>query len=437
MVGGSELAFRLLCRRHGADLCYTPMMYSGKFVENREYREMEFATCIADRPLVAHFCGNDPVTLLQAAKLVEGSVDAVDLNLGCPQRVAFSGHFGSYLLNKEDHPLVFRIVRELARGLSIPVFCKIRLLDTLDETLAFCQSLQEAGCALLAVHARYRGTATRRRDGAADLNQVREIKQRLSIPVLSNGNTATCQDVIQNLELTGADGIMSAEGLLDNPALFETPRSVLEAVDLRHMQTKLRKTEHLMKKRRRGASSTDADPAIIDSNIALKESIRKIEQKGIKSIDHGRPVAEAATPISRLNLALEYLDLAEQYPVGASISTVAFHVRRMCKPEFTGFQLMSELEAEGQNIAGVRSIVERALGYVKRGDYVFDHAKAKREDEARAWQKYQLECRKKFEARAARKARREGRDPGYYLRPTSVPGGEVLGQDPSWLAENS
>ena len=45
MVGGSELAFRLLCRRHGADTCYTPMMYSGRFVESAEYRKEEFDTC--------------------------------------------------------------------------------------------------------------------------------------------------------------------------------------------------------------------------------------------------------------------------------------------------------------------------------------------------------------------------------------------------------
>ena len=71
MVGGSELPFRMLCRRYGADLCYTPMIYSGKFVHDEEYRQQAFNTTAGDRPLVAHFCGNNPQVLLQAARLVE------------------------------------------------------------------------------------------------------------------------------------------------------------------------------------------------------------------------------------------------------------------------------------------------------------------------------------------------------------------------------
>jgi tRNA-dihydrouridine synthase len=75
------------------------MMYSGKFATDPEYRAREFQTHKLDRPLVAHFCGNDPATLVTAAKLIEKDCDAIDLNLGCPQRIAHAGHFGSYLLD--------------------------------------------------------------------------------------------------------------------------------------------------------------------------------------------------------------------------------------------------------------------------------------------------------------------------------------------------
>jgi tRNA-dihydrouridine synthase 1 len=144
MVGGSELAFRLLCRRHGADLCYTPMLYSGRFAADAAYRAAELQTCAADAPLVAHFCGNDPATLLAAAKLAEPHCVAVDLNLGCPQRVAHTGHFGSYLMGLEERPLVLSIVRTLATSLRVPLFCKIRLQDELQDTLTYCRQLKEA-----------------------------------------------------------------------------------------------------------------------------------------------------------------------------------------------------------------------------------------------------------------------------------------------------
>jgi hypothetical protein len=60
MVGGSELAFRLLCRKYGADLCYTPMMSSVMFASDASYRKKEFQTTPEDHPVVAHFSANDP-----------------------------------------------------------------------------------------------------------------------------------------------------------------------------------------------------------------------------------------------------------------------------------------------------------------------------------------------------------------------------------------
>jgi hypothetical protein len=77
MVGGSELAFRLLCRKYGATIAYTPMMNSEKFAAEEEYRQAEFQTTPQDRPLVAHFSANNPKFFLDAAKLVQDQCDAI------------------------------------------------------------------------------------------------------------------------------------------------------------------------------------------------------------------------------------------------------------------------------------------------------------------------------------------------------------------------
>jgi len=82
MVGASELAFRLLCRRYGTQLAYTPMINSELFATDEAYRDQEFQTIPEDRPLVAHFSGNSPAVMVAAAKHVESRCDAIDLNLG-------------------------------------------------------------------------------------------------------------------------------------------------------------------------------------------------------------------------------------------------------------------------------------------------------------------------------------------------------------------
>lgn len=77
MVGGSELAFRLLCRKYGATIAYTPMMNSEKFAVDADYRKTEFQTTPQDRPLVAHFSANNPTLFLKAAQHVQDHCDAI------------------------------------------------------------------------------------------------------------------------------------------------------------------------------------------------------------------------------------------------------------------------------------------------------------------------------------------------------------------------
>jgi Dihydrouridine synthase (Dus) len=106
MVGASELPFRLLCRKYGAQLAYTPMMLADQFAKSEAYRTQEFQTTPFDRPLVCHFAANSPADFAAAARLAEPHCDAIDLNLGCPQRTAYVGHFGSYLLDPQDREFV-------------------------------------------------------------------------------------------------------------------------------------------------------------------------------------------------------------------------------------------------------------------------------------------------------------------------------------------
>lgn len=225
MVDQSELAFRMLCKRHGAEAAYTPMLHARIFNETESYREEHFTTTFdhpeQDRPLLAQFCANDPDTLLAAAKHVEPFVDGVDINLGCPQRIARRGKYGAYLM--DDVPLVESLVKILAENLSVPVTVKIRRFPDIKKTIEYAARLERAGASLVAVHGRTRGEK-RAKGSMACWETIAAVKKALHVPVLANGNLRNMHDVKHCLEITGADGVMSAESLLEDPAMFSPKR---------------------------------------------------------------------------------------------------------------------------------------------------------------------------------------------------------------------
>jgi tRNA-dihydrouridine synthase len=85
--------------------------------------------------------------------------DYVDLNLGCPQRIARRGKYGAFLM--DDPKIAAAIVAAAARGLDVPVSVKIRLYPSLSDTIAYAQMLQAAGASLIAVHGRTRDMKVR------------------------------------------------------------------------------------------------------------------------------------------------------------------------------------------------------------------------------------------------------------------------------------
>ncbi|KAL4198580.1 hypothetical protein AMTRI_Chr03g46630 [Amborella trichopoda] len=189
MVDNSELPFRMLCRKYGASAAYTPMLHSRIFSENGKYRRVEFTTC----KLIGMYACR------------------------CPQRIAKRGNYGAFLM--DNLPLVESLVKKLSLSLSVPVSCKIRIFPCLNDTLAYAKMLEDAGCSLLAVHGRTR-EQKESRSARADWNSIKAVKETLSIPVIANGNIRHLEDAHHCMEETGADGVLSAEALLENPAIF-------------------------------------------------------------------------------------------------------------------------------------------------------------------------------------------------------------------------
>ncbi|GMM54656.1 tRNA dihydrouridine synthase [Maudiozyma humilis] len=228
MVDQSELAWRILSRKYGANLAYTPMMHAKLFATSEKYRRDMWCSLDGDekldRPLVVQFCANDPEYLLAAAKLVQDKCDAVDLNLGCPQGIARKGHYGSFLMEEWD--LIHKLIKNLHDNLDIPVTAKIRVFDDREKTLEYAKMVLDAGAQFLCVHGRVREQKGQK-TGLADWEIIKYLRDNLPKDTVffANGNILYPEDIKRCQEYIGCDGIMSAEGNLYNPGVFNVGKT--------------------------------------------------------------------------------------------------------------------------------------------------------------------------------------------------------------------
>jgi tRNA-dihydrouridine synthase 1 len=124
----------------------------------------------------------------------------------------------------DEVDLLVDIVSTLSKGLSIPVTCKVRIFKDYEKTIHLCESLVNAGASLLTVHGRTREEKGQL-VGEVDWQTIARIKKHFAnrpvpIPIIANGGIDCLADVDRCIAATGADGVMSSEGILENPALY-------------------------------------------------------------------------------------------------------------------------------------------------------------------------------------------------------------------------
>ncbi|KAK6617546.1 hypothetical protein RUM44_005134 [Polyplax serrata] len=223
MVRYSKLEFRNLVRKYGCDLCFTPMIMADSFIKSEKARQNEFTTDESDTPVIVQFAATNMNDFTEAAKLVSPYSSGVDLNCGCPQRWAMKMGLGAHLLSEPEtiKNIVLNVRNQIFADYSVSV--KIRLLNNAKSTIDLCRQLESAGVTFLTVH----GRTKEQRCEPIDIALIKEIACSVQVPVVANGDVKKLQDAVTLQNVTGCKGIMSARGILHNPALFmgckETP----------------------------------------------------------------------------------------------------------------------------------------------------------------------------------------------------------------------
>jgi len=222
LAGYSDLAYRLICRRFGAEYCTTEMMLDKLLLTGEKLRNRLVKLSDVDHPVAGQLIGNEPETMARAAVvLCEMGFDAVDLNFACPVRKALSRRRGGYLMRQPSRAV--NIVRAVIGAIDRPVTLKLRrsFRDGDQEGEAFWEIAHEAfeaGAAGLCIHAR---SVEAKYTGKADWDFIAAVKQRFAErTVIGSGDVLGPADALRMLQQTGVDAVAAARGVLGNPWFF-------------------------------------------------------------------------------------------------------------------------------------------------------------------------------------------------------------------------
>jgi tRNA-dihydrouridine synthase B len=230
MAGVTDRPFRQLCRRLGAGMAVSEMITANKALWASKKSLLRANHDGEPEPRSVQIAGADPLMMADAARHnVDQGAHIIDINMGCPAKKVCNVMAGSALLQNEK--LVAEIVASVVNAVDVPVTLKIRTGWDRDNRngVTIARIAEDAGIQALAVHGRTRADAYK---GDAEYDTIAEIKSRIAIPVIANGDITSPQKALEVLNKTGADGLMIGRGAQGNPWIFREILHYIESGEL-------------------------------------------------------------------------------------------------------------------------------------------------------------------------------------------------------------
>jgi tRNA-dihydrouridine synthase B len=218
MAGVTDRPFRQLCKRLGAGMAVSEMVTANSALWNTRKSRLRRDHDGETEPVAVQIAGGEPRMMAESARRnVESGAQIIDINMGCPAKKVCNVAAGSALL--KDEMLVGRILDAVTRAVDVPVTLKIRTgwSPQTRNAARVADMAQSAGIQALTIHGRTRIDFY---NGEAEYDTIAEVKARLRIPVIANGDIDSPQKARQVLEHTNADAIMIGRAAQGRPWLF-------------------------------------------------------------------------------------------------------------------------------------------------------------------------------------------------------------------------
>lgn len=221
----TDLAFRLVCKRRGADVVYTEFVSSEGLIRDIKKAIQKLKILDEERPIGIQIYGNRVESMVEAAKIAAAAgPDLLDINYGCPSKHVAGKGAGSGLMKTPE--LMEAITRGVINAVDIPVTAKTRLGWCNDSmnVIEIAQMLESCGVQALTIHGR---TRSQKFKGQADWEKIGEAKRAVKIPVIGNGDVTSPEDAQRMLQVAGVDGVMIGRGAYGRPWIFEHTKHFL------------------------------------------------------------------------------------------------------------------------------------------------------------------------------------------------------------------
>jgi tRNA-dihydrouridine synthase B len=216
MEGVTDLPFRRLIREIGGVGMTATEFIASEGLKRGVGKMHDMAKFDPDEsPISIQIYGRRPEVMAEAAKIVQDmGPTIIDINMGCPSKKVCAHSGGSALM--KDPELARDIIRAVREAITIPLTVKMR--SGFDHTQRNADEIawiaQEEGAEAITIHWRTRSDLY---GGERMIDKIRETKDKLSIPVIGNGDVIDIPSAMRMFEETGCDGVMVGRGAIRNP----------------------------------------------------------------------------------------------------------------------------------------------------------------------------------------------------------------------------
>lgn len=224
----TDPAFRLMCKKFGADMVYTEFVSSDALIRAVNRTQQKLTIYEEERPVAIQIYGKELDAMVEAARLCEAAKpDIIDLNFGCPVKKVAGKGAGSGMLREPDK--LVAIVEAIVKAVKLPVTVKTRLgWDESSKIIVdLAERIQDAGAQALTIHGR---TRSQMYTGEADWSLIGEVKNngRMHIPIIGNGDVASPERAKECFDRYGVDGVMIGRATFGRAWIFREIKHFLQ-----------------------------------------------------------------------------------------------------------------------------------------------------------------------------------------------------------------